>query len=160
MTHEENWNTFIDELRTYVLEHHHFPNKHTRLLSKVKYTRKMGIQRQNAKSLFKSKDLRVIQRAADVMGVPWIFLVGYAEEPDIYQFPIPSYEEYLDFARQYPGEYEVQEDASSCDSFEIAPEDIPTGDSVEERRARQPQMRLPVNLPRGRRAGITSGARA
>ncbi len=40
MTHSESWNTFIDELRAYVLEHHHFPNKHTRLLSKVKYTRK------------------------------------------------------------------------------------------------------------------------
>ena len=40
MTHSESWNTFIDELRTYVQEHHHFPNKHTRLLSKVKYTRK------------------------------------------------------------------------------------------------------------------------
>ena len=44
--------------------------------------------------------------------VPWIFLVGYAEEPDIYQLPIPSYEEYLDFARQYPGEYEVPEDVA------------------------------------------------
>ena len=76
-------------------------------MPKAEFARKMGIQRQNVKSLFKSKDLRVIQRAADVMGVPWIFLVGYAE------------------------------DASSCDSFEIAPEDIPTGDSVEERRARQ-----------------------
>ena len=55
MTHSESWNTFIDELRAYVQEHHHgslrqalgklklttgFPNKHTRLLSKVKYTRK------------------------------------------------------------------------------------------------------------------------
>ncbi len=40
MTHEESWHTFIDELRTFVQEHHHFPNKHTRLLSKVKYTRK------------------------------------------------------------------------------------------------------------------------
>lgn len=106
-------------------------------MPKAEFARKMGIQRQNVKSLFKSKDLRVIQRAADVMGVPWIFLVGYAEEPDIYQLPIPSYEEYLDFARQYPGEYDVPEDASSCDSFEIAPEDIPTGDSVEERRKRQ-----------------------
>ena len=65
------------------------------------------MKRQNVRALFKSKDLRVIQRAADVMGVPWIFLVGYAE------------------------------DASSDDSFEIAPEDIPTGDSVEDRRARQ-----------------------
>ena len=40
MTHEESWNAFIEELREYVLEHHHFPNKHTNLLSKVKYTRK------------------------------------------------------------------------------------------------------------------------
>ena len=40
MTHSESWNAFIDELRAYVLEHHHFPNKHTNLLSKVKYTRK------------------------------------------------------------------------------------------------------------------------
>lgn len=40
MTHEENWNAFIDELRAYVQEFRHFPNKHTRLLSRVKYTRK------------------------------------------------------------------------------------------------------------------------
>ena len=106
-------------------------------MPKAEFARKMGIQRQNVKSLFKSKDLRVIQRAADVMGVPWLFLVGYAEEPDVYQLPIPSYEEFLDFARQYPGEYDVPENASSGDSFEIAPEDIPTGDSVEDRRARQ-----------------------
>ena len=39
MTHEESWNAFIDELRTYVQEHHHFPNKHTNLLSRVKYGR-------------------------------------------------------------------------------------------------------------------------
>lgn len=40
MTHSESWNAFIDELRTCVREHHHFPNKHTNLLSKVKYVRK------------------------------------------------------------------------------------------------------------------------
>ena len=106
-------------------------------MPKAEFARKMGIRRQNVKVLFKSKDLRVIQKAADVLGVPWIFLVGYAEEQDVYQLPIPSYEEYLDFARQYPGEYDVPENASSDDSFEIAPEDIPTGDSVEHRRARQ-----------------------
>ena len=107
-------------------------------MPKAEFARRMGIQRQNVRALFKSKDLRVIQKAAEVMGVPWIFLVGYTEEPDIYQLPIPSYEEFLEFAKQYPGEYDVPEDATSCDdSFEIAPEDIPTGDSVEERRARQ-----------------------
>ena len=106
-------------------------------MPKAEFARKMGIQRQNVKSLFKSKDLRVIQRAADVMGVPWLFLVGYAEEPDVYQLPMPSYEEYLDFTKQYPGEYDVPEEATCDESFEIAPEDIPTGDSVEDRRARQ-----------------------
>ena len=106
-------------------------------MPKAEFARRMGIQRQNVKALFKSKDLRVIQRAADVMGVSWIFLVGYAEEPDVYQLPIPSYEEYLDFARLYPGEYDVPEDAACDDSFDIAPEDIPTGDSVEDRRRRQ-----------------------
>ena len=40
MTNEERWYAFIDELRAYVIEHHHFPKKHTNLLSKVKYTRK------------------------------------------------------------------------------------------------------------------------
>ena len=106
-------------------------------MSKAEFARKMGIQRQNVKALFKSKDLGVIQKAADVMGVPWIFLVGYAEEPDVYQLPMPTYEEYLDFARQYPGEYDVPEDECSGGSFDIAPEDIPTGDSVEDRRKRQ-----------------------
>lgn len=82
-------------------------------MPKAEFARRMGIQRQNVRALFKSKDLRVIQRAADVMGVPWIFLAGYAEEPD------------------------VMEDSSCDEAFEIAPEDIPTGDSVEDRRARQ-----------------------
>ena len=106
-------------------------------MPKAEFARRMGIQRQNVRALFKSKDLRVIQRAADVMGVPWIFLVGYAEEPDVYQLPFPSYAEYLDFAKQYPGEYDVPEDTTCDEPFEIAPEDIPTGDSVEDRRARQ-----------------------
>ena len=59
-------------------------------MPKAEFARRMGIQRQNVRALFKSKDLRVIQKAAEVMGVPWIFLVGYTEEPDIYQLPVPS----------------------------------------------------------------------
>ena len=104
-------------------------------MPKAEFARRMGIQRQNVKALFKSKDLRVIQKAADVMGVPWIFLVGNTEEPDADQIPTITYEEYLDFARQYPEEYEITVDASSDRLFEIAPEDIPTGNSVEDRRA-------------------------
>ena len=30
---------FCDELRAYVSEYHHFPNKHTRLLNKIKFVR-------------------------------------------------------------------------------------------------------------------------
>ena len=40
MTNEERWNNFISELREYVEEHHHFPNKHTSMLNAIKYTRK------------------------------------------------------------------------------------------------------------------------
>lgn len=36
----QNLITFCDELRAYVEEHHLFPDKHTRLSHKVKYTRK------------------------------------------------------------------------------------------------------------------------
>ena len=52
-------------------------------MSKAEFARRMGIQRQNVKALFRSKDIRVIQKAADVMCVPWIFLVGHAEDSDI-----------------------------------------------------------------------------
>ena len=40
MNNEERWQLFIDELRAYVEEHHLFPDKHTRLSHKIKYTRK------------------------------------------------------------------------------------------------------------------------
>lgn len=37
---DQNFIAFCNELRAYVEEYHHFPNKHTNLLSRVKYTRK------------------------------------------------------------------------------------------------------------------------
>ena len=40
MTNDERWHIFIEELRAYVMEHHLFPQKHSRLSHKVKYTRK------------------------------------------------------------------------------------------------------------------------
>ena len=44
MTHEESWNKFIEELRAYVLEHHHLPDKkkveNRGLLSWAKFQRK------------------------------------------------------------------------------------------------------------------------
>lgn len=41
MTNEERWDAFIKELRACVEEHHLFPDKHTQLSHKVKYTRKI-----------------------------------------------------------------------------------------------------------------------
>lgn len=40
MSNEERWHNFISELKEYVEEHHHFPNKHTSMLNAIKYTRK------------------------------------------------------------------------------------------------------------------------
>ena len=37
---DENFIAFCNELRAYVGEHHLFPDKHTRLSHKIKYTRK------------------------------------------------------------------------------------------------------------------------
>ena len=39
-TRDQNFIAFCDELRAYVEEHHLFPDKHTRLSHKIKYTRK------------------------------------------------------------------------------------------------------------------------
>lgn len=44
MTNEERWITFIRDLREYILEHHHLPDKHKvenrGLLNQTKYFRK------------------------------------------------------------------------------------------------------------------------
>ena len=37
---DENWMKHYEELKAYVEEHHLFPDKHTRLSHKIKYTRK------------------------------------------------------------------------------------------------------------------------
>ena len=110
-------------------------------LTKAEFARRMGIQRQNVKVLFKSKDLRIIHKAAEVMDVPWELLIGYVGEPDLDELPMPTWEDHVTFARQYPGEYGIPEEETTGDPFEIAPEDIPTGDSTEDRRARQKIIR-------------------
>ena len=87
-------------------------------VSKAEFARRMGIQRQNVNSLFKTNNLEIIARAADVLGVPMSMLVGYVDEVDA-------------LAEK---EYEAEE----CEMFdEILPEDVPTGDSIADRRARQ-----------------------
>lgn len=84
-------------------------------MSKSEFARRMGIRKQNVKALFKSKNLETIYKAAGVMGVPFEMLVGYVDEPDLREIPVEPYE----------GEEEM-----------ITADDIPTGDTTEDRRKR------------------------
>lgn len=83
-------------------------------MSKSEFARKMGIRKQNVKVLFKSKNLETIYKAATVMGVPFELLVGYIKEPDLSEIPIDP----------------------TAEDDEISAEDIPTGDTPDDKRAR------------------------
>lgn len=87
-------------------------------MSKSEFARRMGIRKQNVKALFKTKNLETIHKASEVLGVSFAMLIGYIAEPDLSEIPISPYEE-------------EKEDLS------ITKDDIPTGDSVEDRRKRQ-----------------------
>ncbi len=86
-------------------------------ITKTEFARRMGIRKQNVKALFKSKNLETIHKAAGVMGVPFEMLIGYIEEPDLGEISIASYKA-------------VEEDV-------ISEDDIPMGNSPEEKRQRQ-----------------------
>ena len=89
-------------------------------MSKSEFARRMGIRKQNVKALFKTKNLETIYKASEVLGVPFMMLVGYIEEPD----PIPLDAQFVD-------------DGITHDDIVISEEDIPTGNSTEDRRRRQ-----------------------
>ena len=91
-------------------------------MTKSEFARRMGIRKQNVKVLFKSKNIETIYKAAGVMGVPFGMLIGYIEEPDLSELPIEP----------------------SCEEEVVTEDDIPTGDSAEERRRRQ--KIIPVSL--------------
>ena len=93
-------------------------------ISKAEFARRMGIQRQNVNVLFRTNNLEIIARAAQVLDVPLALLVGYVEEQDVYELPVPEY----------------HEDALG-DVGEIRPEDVPMGDTIEERRERNRLIR-------------------
>jgi len=108
----------------------YFEEKGKSLLEKVgmtksEFARRMGIQRQNVNMLFKTNNLEIISRAAKVLDVPLALLVGYVDEPDIDEMPVMV----------------SVEDRLSDDLMEIQPEDVPVGDSVEDRRARNRLIR-------------------
>lgn len=83
-------------------------------MTKAEFARKMGILRQNVNVLFKTNNLEIISRAAEVLEVPLALLVGYVDESDVGYDPV---------------------------GFEIRPDDVPTGDTVEDRRIRNRLIR-------------------
>ena len=107
----------------------YFEEKGAELLDKVgmtkaEFARRMGIQRQNVNVLFRTNNLEIIARAAEVLDVPLALLVGYVEEPEVYELPVPEFhKESLDLAA------------------DIRPEDVPVGDSAEDRRERSRLIR-------------------
>lgn len=90
-------------------------------ITKSEFARRMGIQRQNVNALFRTSNLEIIVRAASVLDVPLSLLIGFVKEPDV-------------------NDLSVEDLSYGCDDAcldVILPEDVPTGDSVEDRRARQ-----------------------
>ena len=90
-------------------------------MTKSEFARRMGIQRQNVNVLFKTNNLEIIARAAGVLDVPLGLLVGYVDEPDVYEIPVEV----------------IAQDGVGDGQFEIEPEDVPVGtsfDDVEKRR--------------------------
>lgn len=79
-------------------------------MTKSEFARRMGIQRQNVNVLFQTNNLETIARAAEVLDVPFALLVGYVDELYI---PVDSF------------------------VAEIRPEDVPAGDTPEDKRKRQ-----------------------
>jgi len=66
-------------------------------ISKAEFARRMGIQRQNVNVIFKTKNFYTIQKAAQVLGVPFELLIGYTSEPEPLPIEIPD-EEMIPFA--------------------------------------------------------------
>lgn len=87
-------------------------------MSKSEFARRMGIRKQNVKALFKTKNLETIHKASEVLGVPLVLLVSYIEEPVLNETPIVPDEE-------------------DNKGISLRADEIPTGDTVEDRRRRQ-----------------------
>lgn len=84
-------------------------------MTKSEFGKRMGVRKQNVKALFKTKNLETIHNAATVLGVPFNVLVGYTEEPDLDKIPL----------------------CATLDQEYILEDEIPGGDSNEDRRERQ-----------------------
>ena len=93
-------------------------------MTKSEFARRMGIQRQNVNALFRTNNIEIIARAAEILEVPLALLVSYVNETDFSDLPINE----LGAEQSNHGE-------------EIHPEDVPVGDTVEDRRTRNHLIR-------------------
>lgn len=50
-------------------------------MTKAKFARRMGIHRQNVNHIFTTKSVLTLQKAAEVLGVPFELLISYVEDP-------------------------------------------------------------------------------
>lgn len=64
MTNEERWNMFVNELRAYIVEHHHCPNKHCTLYNAQKYYRRK--MKEGSLAPDKAKELEEILNMRDM----------------------------------------------------------------------------------------------
>ena len=88
-------------------------------MTKAEFARRMGIQRQNVNTLFRTNNLEIIARASEVLEVPFALLVGYIEEPEVCELPV------------------IMDDLACEGGEEILPEDVPTGDTPEDTEIRR-----------------------
>lgn len=56
-------------------------------MTKAEFARRMGIKRQNVKSLFRSPKLETVQKAALVLNLPLVYLIGYVDPIDYSEEP-------------------------------------------------------------------------
>lgn len=52
-------------------------------LTKAEFARRMGICKQNVNSVFSTKNILMLRKAADILGVRFELLISYTEEPDL-----------------------------------------------------------------------------
>lgn len=98
-------------------------------MTKVEFARRMGIRRQNVKSLFRSPKLETVYKASQVLNMPIVYLIGHVS-------PIDNDEDAF-FNMICEQNLQRIENHEADEALDIRPEDIPTGDSVEDRRVRQ-----------------------
>lgn len=59
-------------------------------MKKTEFAHRMGIKKQNVNTLFKTKNIETIRKAAEVLGVRFEMLIGYTAEQDLEEIKFES----------------------------------------------------------------------